>query len=103
MDQCPHARSNVSPHGFYKAAHSNFPHSFFNLLNPAQLEESVTSSLLRRQALPEFRFRQQVEVCLDFFTELLVHSVLVEQVAPEGGQARNQQHDCISSCGPKAV
>src|SRR5688572_31642583 len=86
MDQCPHARSNVSPHGFYKAAHSNLPHSFFNLLDPAKLEEGVTPRLLRRQALPEVRFRQHIQVCLDFFTELLVHPVLVDQVA------RSEEH-----------
>src|SRR5215813_15403823 len=99
MDQCPQAAANVSPHGFYKLTHSDLPHSFFNLLNPAKLEESVTPSLSRRQALLEVRFRQHVQVCLDFFTELLVHSLLVEQVAPEAGQARNQRHDCGSSCG----
>src|SRR6185503_4522649 len=99
MDQCPQTGSDVSPDGFYKATHSNLPHSFFNLLDPAKLDESVTPSLLRRQALSEFRFRQHVQVCLDFFTELLVHSLLVEEVAPETGQARNQRHDCVSSGG----
>src|SRR5215813_1381123 len=99
MDQCPYAHANVSPDGFYKVAHSDVPNFFFNLLNPAKFDESATPSFFRRQALPEVRFRQHVQVCLDFFTELPVHDILVEQVAPEAGQTRNQRHDCSSSGG----
>src|SRR6185295_10133894 len=99
MDQCSHACSNVSPNVFYKATHSNLPHSFLNLCDPANFDESISPSLLRRQALPDLLLGQHVQVCLELFSKLLVHSVLVEQVAPEAGQARNQRHDWFSSGG----
>ncbi len=96
MDQRPHAESNVSPRCFYELTHSDFPHSFLDLLDAANLDESVTPSLLRCVSFPDIRLGQHVQVRLDLFTELLVHSILVEQVAPEAGQARNQRHDCFS-------
>ena len=49
----------------------------------------TTPSLSSRQPLPEFRFRQHIQVCLDFFTELLVHPVLVEEVAAKAALPGN--------------
>jgi hypothetical protein len=97
MDQRPHAAADVSPRGFYELTHSDLPYSFLNLLDTANLDESVTPSLFRRESLPDVRLGQHVQVSLNLFSELLVHAVLVEQVAPEAGQARNQRHDCFSS------
>src|SRR5689334_2504579 len=99
MDQCPRAGSNVSPDGFHELTHPNLPHSFFNLIDTAKIEERATPSLSRRQTLPEFCFRQDVQVCLNLFAALLVHSVLVDQIAPETVQTRNQRHDGVSSGG----
>src|SRR5215216_5733218 len=97
MDQRPHADADVSPSGFYELTHSDLPHFLLNLVNAPKLDQSVTPSLSRREPLPDFRLRRQVHVCLDLFSELLFHTVLVEQVAPEAGQAGNQRHDCFSS------
>src|SRR5687768_6905929 len=97
MNQGPHAKSNVSPRGFYELTHSDLPYSFVNLIDAAKLNESSTSSFSRGESLADFRLRQHVQIRLKFFTEVLVHTVLVEQVAPETRQARNERHDCFSS------
>src|SRR5688572_19772178 len=97
MDQRPRASANVSPRGFYELTHSDLPYFFLNLRDTAKLDKSITPGLLRRESLPDFRLGQHVQVCLDLFSELLVHAVFVEEVAPEAGQARNQRHDCFSS------
>src|SRR6185295_8672333 len=96
MDQRSHTKSNVSPGSFYELAHSNLPYFFVNLLDTPKLNQSITSSFLRCESLPDFRLRQHVEVRLDLFGELLVHQVPVEQVAAKAGQARNQRHGLLS-------
>jgi hypothetical protein len=68
-----------------------------NLLDTANFDESVTTRLLRSESLPDVLLGHHVQVRLDLFSKLLVHAVLVEQVAPEAVQARNQRHDCFSS------
>src|SRR4030095_1397539 len=97
MDERSHTKSNVSPRGFYKLTHSDLPYFFVNLVDAPKLNESITSSFSRCQSLPDFRLRQDVQVRLDLFSELPVHTVLVEQVAAETGQTRNQPHNCFSS------
>src|SRR5262245_32667673 len=97
MDQRSHTKSNVSPRGFNELAHPYLPYFFVNLVDAPKLNESITSSFSRGESLLDFRLRQHVQVRLELFGELLVHTVLVEQVAPEAGQARNQRHDCFSS------
>src|SRR5215470_9584854 len=95
MDQSSHTKSNVAPRGFYELAHSNLPYSFVNLLDSPNLHESITSSFSRAESLADLRLRQQVQIRLNLFSELLVHTLLVEQVTAEAGQARNQRHDLL--------
>src|SRR6185503_11327954 len=97
MDQCSHTKSNISPRGFYELTHSDLPYFFVNLLDALKLKKSITASFSRGEPLADFRLRQQVQIGLNLFSKLLVHTILVEQVAAEAGQARNQRHDCFSS------
>src|SRR5678815_3341577 len=97
MDQGSDTKSNVAPRGFYYMTHSDLPYFFVNLFDSPKLNQSVTASFSRCKSLPDFRLRQHIQIRPELFSELLFHTVLVQQVAPEADQARNQRHDSFSS------
>ncbi len=63
--------------------HPNLPHAFFDLLHATQFDQGRAPRVLWLEALFDLHLDQQFQISMDFFRQLPIHMILVEEVVPE--------------------